>query len=257
MRFWFWVPSTGAAEQIDGTTNFYMGTYVKRVTNPDSSSDEDGGGHFYHPFNVMRGQWSMCTLNTHPGHERGDAGAVDSGNVPYPTSGDPAKTYNYFDALTRFYIQETGGSLKTFPRDYYIDDLRFYHEGAAENDDQVYSICVSLNPANNRLFLTWNRPKDQNDVKHEVRYAFSDIHDMGWDKATAAPNGVITPPGYQGYNGMAYDTTGINVSGKTVLYLAIKPQNSSTFSQIAFPLTNTAGGAPQVVPNPPTSVRVQ
>lgn len=255
-RFWFFVPTTGGAEQYDGQTNFYVGTYVKRVTNADRSSDEAGGGHYYHSFNVLRNQWSMCTFNSHPGHERGDNGGVDSGNRLYPTappwgSGDPANTYNYFDTLTRFYIQESRAS-NTFPRDYWLDELEFYQETWPENDDQVYSICVSYTAASNRFFLTWNRLKDENSVKHEVRYAFSDIHALGWNNATPAPSGTITPPGWQGYNSMVYNTTGINVSGKSQIYLAIKPQNSSTFSQVAFPLT----GNPASALSEPTNLRV-
>ena len=59
LRLWFFVPSNGGAEKTDGQTNFYVGTYVKRVTNADRSSDEAGGGHYYHGFNVLRNQWSM------------------------------------------------------------------------------------------------------------------------------------------------------------------------------------------------------
>lgn len=256
MRFWFFNATGGEPEQIDGTTNYYMGTYVKHVTNADPTSDEAGGGHYYHPFNVLRGQWSMCTFNFHPGHERGDPGATDTGVRQYPTappwgSGDPAATYNYFDTLTRWYISGTI-QVPTLPQDYWLDQIEFYQEPYAENDQQVYSICVSYTAATNRIFLTWNRPKDDNTINHEVRYAFSDIHALGWDNATAAPNGIITPPGYQGYNGMVYDTKAINVSGKSVIYLAIKPQNSSVFSQVAFPLTNV----PVASLSPPTNLRV-
>jgi hypothetical protein len=252
-RFWFYVPPTATPHRTDGNQNFYMGTYVKRVTNPDVYSDETGGGHFYHPFNVLRGEWSLCVLNTHPGHERGVAGGTDSGNQRYPTSGDPPNTYNYFDALTRLYIQENS-VIQSFPREYRLDDMVFFQETAQENDNQIYSICAALT-SSNRLFLTWNRHKDENSVNHEVRYAFSDIHTMGWNAATPAPSGTITPPGYQGYNGMIYDTTAINLSGRSVVYLAIKPQNSAVFSQIAFPIS---GGTPApTTPNPPTALIVQ
>jgi hypothetical protein len=251
-RFWFLVPNSGGAEMKDGQTNFYLGTYVKRITNSDPYSDETGGGHYYHPFNVLRNQWSMCVLNSHPGHERGDPGAVDTGNRLYPTappwgSGDPANTYNYFDTLTRFYIQETG-STGGFPRDYWIDEMEFYQESRPENDEQVYSICVSYTASTNRIFLSWNRHKDENSVKHEVRYAFSDIHAIGWNNAIPAPSGIITPPGWQGYNNMVYDTTAIDVSGKSQIYLAIKPQNSNIFSQVAFPLLGNPATPPIAAP---------
>ena len=245
-QFWFWMATNGAPEQTDGTSSIYMGTYVKRVTSPNRLSDEDGGNHYYHPFTVARGQWSMCVMNSHPGHKRGNSGQTDTGNVPYPTtpeyggSGDPIRTYNYFDTLTRFYFQEVEAADTSFPRTYWFDEMIFYREPAKENDEQVYSICTSVTPETNRLFLTWRRPKDENAIKHEVRYAFSDIHTLGWDNATPAPNGTITPPGWQGYNGMVYDTTDINMNGQQVIYLAIKPQNSNVFSQVVFPLTNSS-----------------
>jgi len=100
------------------------------------------------------------------------------------------------------------------------------------------------------LFLTWNRLKDENSINHEVRYAFSDIHSLGWNNATPAPSGVISPPGYQGYNNMVYDTKAIDLTGRSVIYLAIKPQNSSVFSQVAFPV---AGGSPPPPTEPPSA----
>jgi hypothetical protein len=256
-KMWFWVPTNATPERRDGRQNFYLGTYVKRVTNYARNSDEEGGGHFYHPFNVVRGQWNLCVFNAHPGHERGQNGGVDSGTVLYPTSGDPARTYNYFDALTRFYIQENE-RIANFPRSYWLDEMSFYQETRAENDDQVYSICAAANPSSNSLFLSWNRPKSENSVKHEVRYSFTDIHSIGWAAATPAPNGTVTPPGWEGYNGMVYETSGINMNGGSTLYLAIKPQNSNTFSQIAVPLTSsgtpTTPTPPATVPNPPSQV---
>jgi hypothetical protein len=135
--------------------------------------------------------------------------------------------------------------------------MDFYRETYAENDDQVYTICSSYTTATNRLFLAWNRPKDENSTQHEVRYAFSDIHVLGWNNAIPAPNGVITPLGYQGNNGMHYDTTAINMAGQSTIYLAIKPQNSSVFSQVAFPLS---GGPipppPPLIPAAPTNLRI-
>jgi hypothetical protein len=258
-RIWFWPAIESQQEQYDGTHNFYLGTYVKAITNADPHSDETGGGHYYHPFNLLRNQWSMCTFNSHPGHERGQSGGEDAGNRPYPTTppygwGDPANTYNYFDTLTRFYISDLEDGSNPFPRNYWIDELEFYKEPYPENDDQVYSICVSYTAANNRIFLTWNRPKNENDINHEVRYAFSNIHVLGWSNATPAPNGIITPPGWEGYNGMVYDTMAINVSEKSTIYLAIKPQNSSVFSQVALPLTS--GPVTPATLAPPTNLRV-
>ena len=89
--------------------NASFGTYVKQVTNADPSSDEAGGGHFYHGLDLPNnGQWTHVILNMHPEHRRGDDGSVDPGNLPYPTAPsagnggtDPEATYNYFGLLRR------------------------------------------------------------------------------------------------------------------------------------------------------------
>jgi hypothetical protein len=39
---------------------------------------------------------------------------------------------------------------------------------------------------------------------------------------------------------MEYSTRSINVSGQKVMYIAIKPQNSSRFREIALPLSATS-----------------
>jgi hypothetical protein len=232
-RMSFWIKRRPSASPLGtgGRTNVEFGTYVKRVANPDRRSDEAGGNHCYHMINLPNdGNWIYVIINMHPAHRRGDSGNDDPGDLPHPT-GEPE--YNYFDALTRFYIDDTNSpSTGTFQ----VDDFRFYREPAAENDVQVYSLTGTYDPISNRLTVTWCRPKDENTIAHEVRYAFSDIHDIGWDAARPAPKGVIKPPGWQGYNGMVYATTALPLEGHPAVYIAIKPRNSRLFSQIAIPL---------------------
>ena len=86
------------------------------------------------------------------------------------------------------------------------------------------------------MTVTWNRPQNDNAINHEVRYAFEDIHQVGWNAAKPAPRGIIKPPGWQGYNGMVYATQALPLAGHPVVYIAIKPRNSKLFSQIAIPL---------------------
>jgi hypothetical protein len=69
-----------------------------------------------------------------------------------------------------------------------------------------------------------------------VRYAFSNIHRLGWDAANAAPGGVVAPPGAARANGMVFDRTDLPLKDKQVVYVGIKPQHATTFSQIAVPL---------------------
>jgi hypothetical protein len=47
---------------------------------------------------------------------------------------------------------------------------------------------------------------------------------------------IVIPPGKGGANGMVFDARQ-PLTGQRMVYIAIKPQNSDKFSQIAVPLT--------------------
>jgi hypothetical protein len=244
MSFWVWMPTSDTSYVTDGSHDIEFGTYVKQLTNPDNTSDEAGGTHYYHELNIPNlGVWTQVILNMHPDHQRNDPGSVDPGVIAYPTSPaggnggtDPASTYNYFDTLTRFYFDEPYTPPSSYPTDYRFDNIQFYKSAYQENDTQVYSLTGSYQAANNRLVVTWNRDKAEDTVVQEVRYSFTDIHASGWAAATPAPNGLVTPPGGGAYNGMVYDTTQLSLTGHSVVYIAIKPQNSTLFTEIAVPL---------------------
>jgi hypothetical protein len=237
MRYWVRVPANGPRHSTDGKSNVEMGTYVRRVKDTDRYSDETGGGHFYHLLNLPAvGAWTQVILNMHPDHRRGNAGAVDPGLQTHPT-GEPL--YNYFDAMTRFYISYPYANPTKYPCTFLLDDFEVYREPHKENDAQVFSLTATYVVQTNRLIVTWNRAKRDGKVKHEVRYAFSDIHASGWEKARRAPQAIITPTGDGGYNNMIYDTTALPLGRRSIVYVAIKPQNSTRFSQIVVPLIRT------------------
>jgi hypothetical protein len=233
MRFWIKVPVNASPLAPTGQENMNVGTYVKQVVKANPYSDEAGGNHYYHNLNIApTGQWTQVILNMHPSHIRGTSGGKEHGNVPHPTG---EEKYDYFDALTRFYIQGNYKP-KSYPADYLLDEIEFYQEPNKENDDQVYSLTAVYVPKTNRLLVTWCRNKDENKTTHEVRYAFADIHKVGWKAAQAAPKGILAPLGWQGYNGMIYDSTALPLAKRNKVYVAIKPRNSDLFSQIVIPL---------------------
>jgi len=232
-RFWLKVPVEAVAHSTTGNANMNVGTYVKRIQDADDRSLDAGGGAFCHRINVPAvACWTQVILNMHP-HTLRDSGEKDAGYLPHPTA-EP--TYNYFDALTRFYI-EARLPPAHYPADYLLDEMAFYQEAQPENDEQVYGIAATHLPAQNRLILTWSRRLAEDSVVHEVRYAFSDIHATGWKNATPAPRGLIAPPGQGSANGMVYDSQDLPLAGERLVYIAIKPQNAELFSQIAVPLT--------------------
>ena len=160
LRFWIQRPTT--AYGVDPGGNFYnfqVGTYVKEVTHSAadaydwSHSDEFGGNHYYHLIglpNFGPGTWTQVILNMHPDHRRGDDGGLEHGVVQYPTAtdgenggDDPPNTYNYFDTLTRLYLDEESAPATGT---YRLDEFEFYRETAVENDYQVYSITSTYVP---------------------------------------------------------------------------------------------------------------
>ena len=243
MRFWIKVPS--GLTTNNGNHNIEFGTYA-RCSN--CSGAEDGGGHFYHKLDIgSTGEWTQVIIDTHPDHVRGANGDQEHPDQLH-VSGEA--NYTYFDLLTRFYIHLPYDQ-PNFPANFYLDSFELYEETRPENVDQVRAIHATYVPASNTIRLGWMRKKNEETVKHEVRYSFSDIHTSGWDSATAAPNGIVTPPGDGGYNGMIWSTTGINLQGHDRVYIAIKPQNSSGFRQIVVPVTNAPAA---LTPNPPTNL---
>ena len=259
MRFWIKVP-TSIPAQSGGRYNFEVGTYLRDLS-WSSLDAENNNWHFYHFYNLHpTGQWEQVILDAHPGHQRSWPGDTEYGEKLYPSSETPDLTY--FDLLTRFYfdlpyVQWPG------PVDFYLDGFEFFQETAAENVDQVFSIHGVFVPSN-LLRVGWSRRKDQESIAHEVRYAFSDIHSLGWNAATPAPGGVVVPPSGSGpYQTLEYSTSSINLSGRSAIFFAIKPQGASRFRQIAIPLdggggggSGSGGGIGSSAPPPPTNLRI-
>jgi hypothetical protein len=229
-RFWIKTPVDAAAHSTTGNTNMSVGTYARRVKDTDESSLSTGGGAYFHRFNVPAlGCWTQVVVNMHL-HVANDGSEKDLGSLPHPT-GEP--DYNYFDALTRFYIEARQPPAK-YPADYLLDEIEFYQESQKENDDQVYGITATHVPGENRVIVTWNRRVGEDTMAHEVRYSFSDVHNTGWVNARFGE--IVIPPGKGGANGMVFDAR-LPLTGQRMVYIAIKPQNSERFSQIAVPLT--------------------
>ena len=257
-RFWVKIPTNAGAPDYSGQGNCQVGLYNKSITNADTTVDEGGGGgHFYHAFSVEpTGTWWQVILNMHPSHERG-INHVDPGFIPYitadPSRGgqDPTNTYNYWDVLTRFYLQcnTPAGSV------WNLDQMEFYRDPVTEDDIHLASTLTGTYvPGSNQVIVNWERQIPADSTNWEVRYAYSDIHSLGWNNAIAAPNGTVTPPGNGDYVEMHYASTAIPTAGQTVLYVAVKSQTEpAKFNQIAIPLS---GGAPPPPPPPPSTPTV-
>jgi len=239
MRFWIKAPGAQLVEEPPHYYNMNVGTFYRGktmgdgfVANSNGGAEGGGGGHQYHYYNVPATDvWYQIIVDTHPSHLRGLPGATEYGDRPYPTN-EPG--WNYFDGMTRFYVDFSSKPLKSFPGDFYMDTVEFFTDHPAANVAQVYSLGGMYDPRNNRLRIGWQHPKNDGVTCHEVRYAFADVFSIGWAAATPAPSGRVCP--YDtAYAGMVYDTKLIPAAGPSV-FLAIKPEGATGFNQIAIPL---------------------
>lgn len=246
VRFWVKVPPQ-MKQAGGGNENVQIGTYV-RAQNGDRGTQ---GNHYYHFYDFKyTGEWEQVILDSHPTYLIGGGGNNEVGNVPTVS----AANWTYIDALTRFYFDGQRG-LSSVPATFYFDGFELFTRPANENIDQVYNIHAVYVPSTNEVAVGWSRRKDQDSLTYEVRYSFTDLNASGgWDAGTPAPNGTLKGDGTGAYNLLSYSTTGINVSGKSTVYVAIKPTTASTFRQIAIPVTK---GTTAKAPNAPTDVHVQ
>ncbi len=231
MSFYMVVPDNHYPNPNGGIQSLAVGTYHRATTAP-VSVNETGANHYYHHFRTRgtNGRWMKFIVDMHPNYKRdGTPGGVEIGEVADPTE----EGLRYFDAMTRFYI-DFGYRVydETIPNTYKVDRFAIYEETRTENESQVYSIAGFFDPANNRIYVSWNRNKEENSLIHDVYYAYSDIHELGIANASLAPNGAVSPPDVGGYNSMSYETTAINVGQNSTIFVAIKPRNSSLFKQI-------------------------
>jgi len=237
IRLWVKAPPTLQKEDVK-RFNAHFGTYVRGLTGSRSNAESGGGDHFYHYYNIgYSGEWHQVIVDFHPNHRRGASGGQEQGVREYPTG---EEGFNYFDLMTRFYFTFKN-NLTAYPGSFYIDNVELYRDPNPENIDQIYALHGVYVNSSNTITVGWSRDKTENDVRHQVRYAFSDVHDSGWDSALVAPgNSTISPPGWEGYNGMEYSTSAIDVGNNAFIYIAIKPENSNLFRQIRIPLNAEA-----------------
>lgn len=239
MRFWVKLP-VGTKKSTVKQHNFHVGTYVRGENGTAQGEESDGGGHYYHYYNLeYTGQWHQVIVDTHPNHRRGGNGAIDWGNLQYPTS-QPG--HNYFDAMNRFYFAaKFEMEAHHYPATYFFDGFELYNQSQQESED-IYSIHGTYVPNTNEIIVGWSRVKENSkNHRYTIRYSFENIHETenGWSLATEVPGASsLAPPGQGGYNGMEFKTSSIELSGKTSIFLGIKRVGASNnlFKQIEIPI---------------------
>jgi hypothetical protein len=233
LRFWIKAPANAAPLAADGHTNLSLQAYVKRVADADPYNDSAGGGLYFYALNVPNvDAWTQVVLSQHPAQASGGNPNEDLGVVDHPTNEADA---SFFDAMSRLIFDSDAP--QSYPATFRLDDFTFYQDLHADGDADVFDVTSTYVRASRRMILTWQRRADRPEVAHEVRYAYSSVHAIGWEAATAAPQGVIQPPGDGAYNGMVYDTTALPLAGHSRVFLAIRPVGAAGFFEIEVPLT--------------------
>ena len=244
MELWLMVPP-GTTTGVGSTRgNIYVGTYVRCST---CKGYEGGGSHYYHFVDIpYTGRWHKIVLDSHPTTRRGLAGAIEPGDLPYPTG---EAGWGYLDALTRFYIHATEALPSPYPQTLYLDAVRLYRDDRPENVDQIASMNVGYDPASDRYFLGWSRRKDEASNPHEVAWSYTDIHETGWDAATSG--GSVVGPGNPAYPRMEWWSEPSAIDSSQTVYFGIRPAGATLFRVIDYPAAGSAPPAPPPQPPPP------
>jgi hypothetical protein len=232
IKFWIKIPP-GMTKYTDGSENMHFGTYLK-VAEHTTGSD-DSNMHYYHKLNMASsGQWEQVIIDMHPDHRRGNAGSTEIPDNPQANgAGQNVAGKNYFDLMSGLYLDLswTDNPLG----DHFIDGFEFYKEPYAEDTANIRSLHAVYIPSTNTISFGYRRNKNLTGETHQIRYAFQNIHEIGWNNATVADN--IYAGDSNGYNGVDWATNAINVAGQSILYLGVKSPSSSLFRQIAIPVS--------------------
>ncbi len=230
-RMAFYVKSPDLDTPTPGTANFDVGTYYSSIVNgpPTSSNAEVGGGnHGYHRYLVTGNCVTKFILDFNPTHMRGANGSIEQPYMEYPIEAD-AGLYNYFDMLTRLYFDVSGGSFDGMTWNF--DNIYFYRENREEEKHNVYSLCASRLPGTNTVNFSFNTDKQRAEGSmYEVRYAFTDIHELGFDNATLWE--TTGEQGLGGYNMIGLQKTDFDLTQGDTIYIAVRMVGDTLFRQI-------------------------
>ena len=161
-------------------------------------------------------------------------GQQEWGLRPHPT-GEPHR--NALDVTTAFYVDFKSENMQggpAYPAEFDFNTFQLIEAHQDENRLQVYNVTSGYAADSHTVYATWSCHRKEQTF-HEVRYAFTSIRQTGWAAATPAPDGTVSAPGGD-YNILTYQTDSLPLTGRSTLYLAIKPVTSSHFREVIVPL---------------------
>ena len=234
LRFWIRPPAAPASLQ-QKPLNILVTACLKRQ-GPNAVGVGPGESIRYDLFSRIpySGEWHQIILDPHPSQFLEALGrrAREVGYQEHPTA-EPG--VNGFDAITRLEVQLHLGGLPPAP-EFHFDAFEWYREDHPENVGQIHNLHGVYLRSQNEIRVGWRGLQGDAHVAHEVRYAFENIHDLGWEKAQPAPDGAVRTIGGAGENGREWSARSLDLKGRKTVFIAIKPENSELFRQIAVQL---------------------
>ena len=135
------IGSEGKVDSVD--INFHVGTYLCWYGSGTAYGTGDGcpyegvgNQHYYHYFSFNPGAWLHVLMDQHPTHLRGEAGSSSLPNNPSFVSDGK----NYFEQLNQFYMEIRNDNQNQTA--YWLDEINFYQESEAQNEDSVTSLWL-------------------------------------------------------------------------------------------------------------------
>ena len=160
---------------------FHIGTYSKNPAT--ASSTTNVGMHWYHYYEVRGNDqyWMKFYMNEHPQH-------MVSNDDP-PPNNPTLPEFDYFDGLTRLYLQMAYSPFKSsWPGPYtvLVDEIEFYQETRTENDYSINGVVITYF-GNGTFDIDWSS-FSQYDIMpgtYEIRYSNAPVTTE--DQYQAAP----------------------------------------------------------------------
>ena len=244
MRIMMYLPADTYVGPDDGHTDWHIGTYMRHPNDPidkQESATIGGEGHGYHYYkNIASDCWVQYVVDPQPDKIRNNK-VYPIPYMEYPFADEPA--FNYFDSFTDVYTKSKIDYL-SYPQDVYCGHIELWKDNNPETSDYIYSLSSAYTASDDTYHLNWSRIRNRiTTTSCEIRYAYSDIHTLGWANAISPPDNVALPPTTNDYHEMIWRSDQINAAGNDNIYFAIKHDLDPSFRQIVI---NNKGELPPV-----------
>jgi hypothetical protein len=229
-RLRFWVKSSILQPQSGANRHsIEIGTYTRSQAG-DPATQNAGGTHYYHYIDPKPGVWTKVIIDNHPQHAVGGP-TSDSGIITSPTSDGPS--WNYHDALTRFYYNATDIPTTSYPANFDFDQFEFYNDSNAEDIANMATLEASYNASTHLLHLGFVR-NSLGDTTYTVKWSLSDMFVNGFASGTTL--GTVGVDGLGDYVNKFVDGT-VDLTGQPLVYLAVQKLGQTGFRQMTLELT--------------------